>query len=252
MDLATLMGLVGSFGLVMVAILMGGSAMMFLDLPSFLLVVIGSHTVVMIKFSLHQFLQSLKVAAKAFSSKLPPLDGLIDELVAVAQIARKDGMLALDNREASVPLFRSGMRMMVDGQSPEAVRSYLERERLLTLERHRWGAKVLSAVGEVAPAMGMIGTLVGLVQMLSNMEDPKSIGPAMAVALLTTLYGAVMATVIFQPMADKLTLRMTEEARMNAMVIDALSAIQAGTSPAVLTQLLNSYLPPAKRKAKAK
>ena len=252
MDLATLVGLIGSFGLVVIAILIGGSAIIFLDLPSFLLVVVGSHLVVMIKFSLHQFLQSVKVAAKAFTARLPDLGAVIDELVAVAQIARKDGMLALDNRDASVPLFKAGMRMMVDGQPPEAVRAYLERERLLTMERHRWGAKVLSAVGEVAPAMGMIGTLVGLVQMLANMEDPKAIGPAMAVALLTTLYGAVMATVIYHPMADKLTLRSSEEARLNAMVIDALSAIQAGTSPAVLTQLLSSYLPPAKRVAKAK
>ncbi|MCD8515208.1 MAG: MotA/TolQ/ExbB proton channel family protein [Burkholderiaceae bacterium] len=119
---------------------------------------------------------------------------------------------------------------------------------MLTLERHRWGAKVFTAMGDVAPAMGMIGTLVGLVQMLSNMDDPKSIGPAMAVALLTTLYGAMLATMVFLPMADKLTLRMTEEARMQAMLIDAIAAIQSGSNPRVVEQLVSSYLPPSKRK----
>lgn len=249
MDIATLIGLVGSLGIVVSAIVLGASAMIFLNAPSLLIVVGGSLFVVLSKFSLQQFLGAFKVASKAFTFKLPDTETLIEETMEVARIARKDGMLALDNRDSSVPLFKAGMQMVVDGQPPEAVRGFLEKERLLTLERHRWGAKVFSALGDVAPAMGMIGTLIGLVQMLSNMDDPKSIGPAMAVALLTTLYGAMMATMIFLPMADKLNLRMTEEARMNAMLIDALSAIQGGTHPRVTEQLLNAYLPPNKRKA---
>ncbi|MDO8273984.1 MAG: MotA/TolQ/ExbB proton channel family protein [Serpentinimonas sp.] len=110
---------------------------------------------------------------------------------------------------------------------------------------------MFTAMGDVAPAMGMIGTLIGLVQMLANMEDPASIGPSMAVALLTTLYGAVMATMICLPLADKLNLRMTEEARMNAMLIDAVTAIQSGSNPRVVEQLINSYLPPKQRKVEA-
>jgi len=249
LDLATLVGLIGGLGIVTVAILLGGSVVLFLDAPSFLIVVVGSVFVVMIKFSLHQFLQSAKVIAKTFSYKLPDVEKLITEIVEVSQVARKDGLLALDGRESSAPLFRSGMRFMADGQSPEMTRALLEKERMLTMERHRWGAKVLTAIGDVAPAMGMIGTLVGLVQMLANMEDPKAIGPAMAVALLTTLYGALMANVIFIPMADKLSLRASEEARINAMIIDAVAAIQSGTSPAVVVQILTTYIPPAKRKA---
>ncbi len=249
MDLATLIGLVGSMGIVVSAIVLGASAMIFLNAPSLLIVLGGSLFVVLSKFSLQQFLGAFKVASKAFSFKLPATDALIEEVLEVARIARKEGMLALDNRDSSVPLFKTGMQMMVDGQPPEAVRSYLERERLLTLDRHRWGAKVFQALGDVAPAMGMIGTLIGLVQMLSNMDDPKSIGPAMAVALLTTLYGAMMATMVFLPMADKLNLRMTEEARMNALLIDALTSIQGGTHPRVIEQLLNTYLPPVKRKS---
>jgi chemotaxis protein MotA len=252
LDLATLIGLIGALALVALAIVLGGSFTMFLDVPSLLIVVLGSIMVVMMKFSIAQFFSSAKVISKAFSFKLPRVDQVIKEINEIAQIARKDGMLALDNRTSSIPLLKAGLRMLADGQTPDLVRSYLERERALTIERHRWGAKVLSAIGDVAPAMGMIGTLIGLVQMLSNMSDPKAIGPALAVALLTTLYGAVMANVIFLPMADKLNLRMTEEARLNAMIIDSISAIQAGTSPAIITQLLTSYIPPAKRPKQAK
>lgn len=248
MDLATLIGLIGSLGIVLVAILLGAAPGTFADAASFLIVVGGGLFVVLSKFTLQQFLGAIKVAAKAFKFKLPSTEELIEEIMEVVRIARKEGFLALDNRESSVPFFKMGIQMMVDGHPPEVVRAVLEKERLLTLERHRWGAKVFSAFGDVAPAMGMIGTLVGLVQMLSNMEDPKSIGPAMAVALLTTLYGAVLATMVFLPLADKLTLRMTEEARMQAMLIDAIAAIQSGSNPRVVEQLVTSYLPPSKRK----
>lgn len=249
MDLATLIGLVGGFGIVIMAILIGGSVSLFLDMPSFLIVVVGSVFVVMIKFSLQQFLKSAKVIAKTFTYKMPATDKLIDEIVEVAQLARKDGLLALDGRASTAPLFQTGMRLMADGQSPDMVRALLEKERALIMERHRWGAKICTAIGDVAPAMGMIGTLVGLVQMLANMSDPKAIGPAMAVALLTTLYGALLANVMFIPMADKLSLRASEEARLNSMIIDAVAAIHSGTSPAVVTQILATYIPPAQRKA---
>lgn len=248
MDLATLIGLIGSLGIVLAAILLGAAPGTFADAASFLIVVGGGLFVVLSKFTLQQFMGAIKVAAKAFKFKLPATEELIEEIMEVVRIARKEGFLALDNRESSVPFFKMGIQMMVDGHPPEVVRAVLEKERLLTLERHRWGAKVFSAFGDVAPAMGMIGTLVGLVQMLSNMEDPKSIGPAMAVALLTTLYGAVLATMVFLPLADKLTLRMTEEARMQAMLIDAIAAIHSGSNPRVVEQLVTSYLPPSKRK----
>lgn len=250
MDLATLIGLIGAAAIILVAILIGGSISLFIDAPSIMIVVVGSIFVVMIKFSLQQFLKSAKVIAKTFTFKLPATEKLVDEIVEVAQVARKDGLLALDGRTSTSSLFTTGMRLMADGQPPEMVRALLEKERMLTMERHRWGAKICTAIGDVAPAMGMIGTLVGLVQMLANMSDPKAIGPAMAVALLTTLYGALMANVIFIPMADKLSLRASEEARVNAMIIDAVSAIHAGTSPPVVLQIVAAYIPPAQRKTK--
>jgi chemotaxis protein MotA len=249
-DLATLVGLVGALAIIIASILLGASSEIFFNVPSLLIVVGGSLFVVLAKFSIHQFLDAFKAAARAFKFRLPETGELITEVIEIAQIARKEGLLALESREMSSPFLKDGIQLMIDGQPKETVREMLEKERLLTLDRHRWGTKVFTALGDVGPAMGMIGTLVGLVQMLSNMDDPKSIGPAMAVALLTTLYGAMMATMIFLPIADKLNLRMTEEARMQALLIDALSSIQNGTNPRVIEQLLSSYLPPAKRGAK--
>ena len=237
--------------IVLSAILLGAASGMFFNIPSILIVVGGSIFVVLAKFSLQQFLGAVKVVARAFKFKLPATEELITEVVEIANVARKEGVLALESREMSSPFLKSGIQMMIDGQPQEVVREYLEKERLLSLDRNRWGAKVFSAMGDVAPAMGMIGTLIGLVQMLSNMDDPKAIGPAMAVALLTTLYGAILATMVFLPLADKLNLRMTEEARMQTLLIDALSAIQQGTNPRIIEQMLSSYLPPEKRGAEA-
>ena len=157
------------------------------------------------------------------------------------------GVLGLEDREISSPFLGQGIQMLVDGQDGKTIKELLNKERLMTLDHNRSGAKVFTAMADVAPAMGMIGTLIGLVQMLSNMEDPKSIGPAMAVALLTTLYGAMIATMIATPIADKLSLRMTEEARMQSLYIDALVAIQEGTNPRIIEQMLSSYLPPKER-----
>lgn len=247
MDLATLIGILGAVALILSSILLGAAAGIFFNIPSILIVVGGTLFVVLAKFSMQQFLGAFKVAGKAFKFKLPETEAVITEVVEIATIARKEGVLALEGREFSSPFLQAGIQMMIDGQPPEIVREAMEKERRLSLERHRWGAKVFTLMGDVAPAMGMIGTLIGLVQMLSNMDDPKSIGPAMAVALLTTLYGAILATMICLPIADKLNLRMSEEARLRAMLIDALIAIQQGTNPRVIQQMLSSYLPPVKR-----
>ena len=247
MDFATLIGLVGAILLIASAIILGVSPEVFINGASLLIVVCGSLLVVLDKFSFGQFLGAFKVAARAFKFKLPDTEESIDEIIEIAQVARKEGVLGLEGRDVSSPFLQQGIQMLVDGQTADTIKELLSKERLMTLDHNRSGAKVFTALGDVAPAMGMIGTLVGLVQMLSNMEDPKSIGPAMAVALLTTLYGAMIATMIAGPIADKLTLRMTEEARMQSLYIDALVAIQEGKNPRIIEQLLTSYLPPNKR-----
>ncbi|AZR40875.1 MULTISPECIES: flagellar motor protein PomA [Marinobacter] len=247
MDFATLIGLVGAILLIASAVILGVSPDVFINPPSILIVVGGTMLVVLAKFSFHQFFSAFKVAARAFKFRLPDTRESIDELIEVANVARKQGMLGLEEREVGSPFLGQGIQMLVDGQDAETIKHLLSKERLLTLDHNRSGAKVFTAMADVAPAMGMIGTLIGLVQMLSNMEDPKSIGPAMAVALLTTLYGAMIATMIATPIADKLSLRMTEEARLQSLYIDALVAIKEGTNPRIIEQMLSSYLTPKER-----
>jgi len=250
-DLATLIGLAGAILLIASAIILGVSPAVFINPASLLIVVGGTMFVVLAKFSIAQFLGAFKAAARAFKFKLPETQASIEELVDIANVARKEGVLGLEDREISSPFLAQGIQMLVDGQDSKTIKELLNKERLMTLDHNRSGAKVFTAMADVAPAMGMIGTLIGLVQMLSNMEDPKSIGPAMAVALLTTLYGAMIATMIATPIADKLSLRMTEEARMQSLYIDALVAIQEGTNPRIIEQMLSSYLPPKEREKAA-
>ena len=249
MDLATLLGLVGALGIVLIAMLIGGSLGMYFDVPSALIVFVGSIFVVLIKFSLAQFLGAIKVALKAFSFEQVQPRELIDEVVQIADAARKGGLLSIERRRFSNEFLGKGVQLLVDGHDGDTVRHLLVKELNQTLERHEWGARIFKALGDVSPAMGMIGTLVGLVAMLGNMNDPKAIGPAMGIALLTTLYGAVLANMIALPIADKLTLRRVEEGRVKSMIIDALLAIQAGQNPRVIRSMLGAYLPNSERDA---
>lgn len=247
MDLATLLGLMGGLGIVMAAIFLGGAPGTFFNVPSLLVVMGGTVGAVLMKFSLGQFLGAFKVAIKAFIFKLEAPTELISQTVEMAQVARKGGLLALEGRETENSFLKKGIQMMVDGHEPEVVRKNLSTEMNRTIQRHNLGQKIFKAIGDVAPAMGMIGTLIGLVQMLSNMDDPKKIGPAMAVALLTTLYGAIIANIFALPIADKLELRSEEEQMIKSMIIDGLEGIQEGRNPRVIEELLWTYLPNSKR-----
>jgi len=153
---------------------------------------------------------------------VPPED-LITEAVELANVARKEGVLALEGREISDPFLQKGISLCIDGNPPEVVQNMLAKDTNLTIERHETGANFFAAVGDAAPAMGMIGTLVGLVQMLGNMDDPKSIGPSMAVALLTTLYGAIISNAIALPISDKLKLRAAEEKLKKRLILESVA-----------------------------
>ncbi len=252
MDLATVIGLIGSFGIVIAAMVVGGDVLVFVNVPSLLIVLLGSLMVVMMKFGLGQFLGSFKIALKAFIFKLETPDELIEKTVELSQTARKNGLLALESVEISNDFYKTGIQYLVDGVDPEMIRSTLVKEMNQTVERHDMGQQIFIALADVAPAMGMIGTLVGLVQMLSAMDDPKSIGPAMAVALLTTLYGAVIANMVASPISDKLSLRNGEERLNKSLIIDGVMGIQAGQNPRVIEELLKTYLPVSKRAAEPK
>lgn len=247
MDLATLVGIIGALALIIVTMLMSGELGMFVNGPSVVIVFGGTLFAVMAKYGLGQFLSAGKVAGKSFVIKNPDSSELIAEMVALADEARKGGLLSLEGKEVSNEFLRRGIQLLVDGHDPEVVKGLLLRDKNQAVERHNLGSSIFGAMADVAPAMGMIGTLVGLVAMLANMDDPKAIGPAMAVALLTTLYGAVIANAIAGPIADKLRLRASEEALTKSLVIDALLAIQNGQNPRVIDSMLRNYLPESKR-----
>ncbi|QLE86340.1 flagellar motor protein PomA [Shewanella sp. Scap07] len=242
MDLATLIGLIGAFGFIIMAMVSSGGIAIFIDVPSVLIVMIGSLFVVMMKYNLKQFLGAIKIAAKAFIFKIDKPDELIEQSVTMADAARKGGFLALEEAEITNSFMQKAVDMLVDGHDGDVVRDALEKDIALTEERHKTGVGIFKALGDVAPAMGMIGTLIGLVAMLSNMDDPKSIGPAMAVALLTTLYGAIIANMIAIPIADKLQLRVNEELLNRNLIMDAVLAIQDGQNPRVIEGFLKNYL----------
>lgn len=247
MDLATLIGLIGGFAFVVMAMVLGGSIGMFVDVTSILIVVGGSTFVVLMKFTIGQFFAAAKIAGKAFLFKADEPEDLIAKIVEMADAARKGGFLALEEMEITNSFMQKGIDLLVDGHDADVVRSALKKDIALTGERHTQGTGVFRAFGDVTPAMGMIGTLVGLVAMLSNMDDPKSIGPAMAVALLTTLYGAILSNMVFFPIADKLSLRRDQETLNRRLIMDGVLAIQDGQNPRVIDSYLKNYLNEGKR-----
>ena len=247
MDLATLLGLIGGLAFVVMAMVLGGSISMFVDVTSILIVVGGSIFVVLMKFTMGQFFRATKIAGKAFMFKADEPEDLIAKIVEMADAARKGGFLALEEMEINNTFMQKGIDLLVDGHDADVVRAALKKDIMLTDERHTQGTGVFRAFGDVAPAMGMIGTLVGLVAMLSNMDDPKAIGPAMAVALLTTLYGAILSNMVFFPIADKLSLRRDQETLNRRLIMDGVLAIQDGQNPRVIDSYLKNYLNEGKR-----
>ena len=247
MDLGSLIGIVLGFGVVVYGMLLGGPMSMYVDMPSVYITILGSLFICMMKFNLSQFLMAFKVAGKAFMYKGDKLDDLIAKAVELADSARKGGFLALEAAEIPNPFMKKGIDMLVDGHDADVVRAVMEKDIELTSERHVIAIKVFRSLGDLGPAMGMIGTLVGLVAMLANMSDPKSIGPAMAVALLTTLYGAIEANMLAIPIADKLELRSGEEQLSRTLILDAIMGIQDGQNPRVIQAMLQNYLNQSKR-----
>lgn len=247
MDLATLLGLIGAIAIICMTIFLGGDFSTFVNVPSLVVVVGGTFAATLARISLGQFFGSFKVGLKSLMHKSNEPHTLIEEAVELANIARKEGILALEGKEIGHPFLERGINLCIDGHAPEVVQKMLSKDINLTIERHVNGIKMFKAIGDAAPAMGMIGTLIGLVQMLSNMDDPKAIGPAMAVALLTTLYGAIIANAVALPIADKLKAISNEEKLNKNLILESISAIQAGTNPRVVEQLLLTFLPESKR-----
>lgn len=247
MDLATIIGMIGAIAFVVMAMVLGGELSIFVDVPSVLIVFCGSIFVVLSNFTLSQFFGIGKVAGKAFMFKIESPIELIEKSIELADAARKGGFLALEEAEIPNTFMQKGINMLVDGHDGDVVRATLQKDITLTTQRHELGQDLFKKLGDIAPAMGMIGTLIGLVAMLSNMDDPKAIGPAMAVALLTTLYGAFLANVIALPICAKLQIRGEEEKLNQNLILDAILGIQDGQNPKVIEGILKAYLAESKR-----
>jgi len=244
MDIASLLGLVGCFAMIVGAMIVGGGLGPFFDVPSVLIVIGGTFFAAMYTTPLPTFLNSFVAMSKAFLPPVKKQTVLIERMVELAGIARKDGMMALEGQAVPDKFFEKGMQLLVDGADETKLVKQLNAELKSMKSRHEANQNVVKAWIDLAPAMGMIGTLIGLVLMLGNMEDPKAIGPAMAVALLTTMYGAIVANVLFGPLLTKLQGYTDYEVRYREMVVLGLRNIARGESPRNIQDQMVSNLPP--------
>jgi chemotaxis protein MotA len=253
MDFATFLGIGGGFGVLILAVMMEGSKLsMFMDLLATNVVIGGAVTTTLARFTLGGFMSALVVGMKSvtFNHHVHPRE-MIEKITELAEIVRKQGPLGLEQAVIEDEFLAKGMRMIADGFDLPVIKETLERERDLNYERLEEAHKLFNFMGNAAPGMGMVGTIIGLVSMFAHMDDPKKIGPGMAVALLTTLYGAVIANVVALPIADKLQIKAGEENLNQTLVIDGVLLIRENKSPAVIRDMLISYLPSKQRAAMA-
>ena len=249
MDFATIIGIVAGFSLIISAILMGGGADTFVNVPSIMITIGGMICATFINFPMSKLLLTGKVIRTVIMHQLPSPDDIIAQIVSFIRIAHKDGLLMLDSylNDIDYFFFRKGVRLAIDGVPADVIADILNKELMISMERHKVGHKILMAMGTFAPAFGMIGTLIGLIQMLRTLDDPSKIGAGMAVALLTTFYGALVSNLIFLPMAGKLKERTEEEKLLRMLIIEGVAAIQSDESARLVEERLLIFLNPIER-----
>jgi len=249
MDIATIVGILLGFVVVIGAIVSGGGWHMFIHIPSVAITMGGMLCATLIHFSLPQFLGIFSVIKKTIVAKVPSGPELIQQMVNYAAINRRDGALALEQEIPKLdnPFFVKGMQMLVDGTDYEEVQELLSMEIENLQNRHSTGKKILEFMGASAPAFGMIGTLIGLVQMLRSLESPEQIGAGMAVALLTTFYGALAANLIFIPLAGKLGIYSKAETTAMEMITEGVCAISKGDNPTSVREKMQAFVSQGRR-----
>jgi chemotaxis protein MotA len=244
MDIMTSAGLVGGMAVIGLMVFMGGDLHMFISEHAMIIIFGGSITATMIRFPLGVMLHGLPLGAKfAFTMSSLTARDLVDELARIAEIARKSGPVGLEKVETDEPFLAKGIRYVADGYDLEFIRDNMERDRDNFLMHLDEGSKIYRAIGDCAPAFGMIGTLIGMVQMFSNMSDPSKLGPFMATALLATLYGALVANLFCLPIADKLHGKKLDEDTNRTLIIDGILMIRDSKSPTLVREMLLAYLP---------
>lgn len=250
MDIATIIGLILGIGLVLSSIALGGGGLMpFVNIPSLMITVGGAFSALLINFPLRSVLGVVGILKHCFLTKLPSPQDTIDQFGELGAVARRDGLLAMENNLADISdkFMVRGLEMVIGGSSKEDIQAILETEVSYLEERHVTGKKILDAMGAAAPAFGMIGTLIGLVQMLRTLDDPSQIGGGMATALLTTLYGAVTANMFCIPLAGKLEQRNKEEMMIRELMIMGIISLLEGQTPRVIQERLQAFVSPRDR-----
>ena len=249
MDIATVIGIIAGFGLIFMAIVLGGSPLIFVNVPSMIIVIGGTMAGMLISFPLSDIIGVVGPVRNAFFHTEVDPAALIKKITEFATIARREGILALESHagETDNEFLSKSIQLAIDGTAPELIKDILTTEVAFMEDRHSKGQSILATGGALSPAFGMIGTLIGLVQMLATMDDPSTIGAGMAVALLTTLYGAILANVAFIPVASKLKVRTAAELLVKEIVIEGILSIQSGDNPRVVEQKLKAFISPSLR-----
>lgn len=254
MDLATIIGVVSGCGLIIVSILLGSGLGLFINIPSLMIVGGGTLAATLVAYPLKEFLMVIGLFLKVFVFKIPAPSALIKELVEVSNKARKGGILSIEADIANIkePFLAKALRMAVDGIQTQVIATIMQKEISLMQKVHKVGWEIMASMGTYAPAFGMVGTLIGLVQMLATLDDPSTIGPKMAVAMLTTFYGSLIANLIFIPMSAKLKRRSEEETLNMTLLFEGVISIREGEHPRILEDKLNVYLANGSGKGKGK
>jgi len=249
-DITTLIGIFVAGGLVIASILMGGSGAWFVNYPSIMIVVGGTMGATLLAYPLSEVLSVFGVAKNVFLQQSQPVGRLIPLIVDFARKARQEGILSFESQLADIedPFLARGIQMAIDGMESNSIEEVLSTEIEYVEERHRTGAEIFTTMGTFAPAVGMLGTIIGLVQMLMQMEDPSQIGAPMAVALLTTFYGTLMANLLFLPIAGKLKTRSKKEILLKQLVLEGVISIQSGDNHRIVEQKLKAFVAPKTRK----
>ena len=244
MDITTIIGLVAGGIVVSIIILLGGDFRMFYDLHAIIIIFGGATAATLIRFPLSEIIHGVPMGAKyVFSMRSTTQRELVDELAGLAEIVRKQGPIGLEAVEVGDSFLAKGIRFVADGYDANFIRDNLERDRDNFLTHLDEGQKIYRSYGDCAPAFGMIGTLIGMVEMFSNMSDPSKLGPFMAVALLATLYGALVANLFCLPLADKLHVKLLDEEICRTLIIDGILMMRDSKSPALVREMLLAYLP---------
>jgi chemotaxis protein MotA len=251
MDVATILGVISAFGLVWIAIFMGGGIQLFINIPALMIVVGGTLGATMINYPLRDVFGVFNVAKKALFARNTSVAELIKRFMGFAQKSRKEGILALEAevKQVNDEFLQKGVQLAIDGLEPQEINDILETEVEFVRSRHQLGAEIFSTMGTFSPALGMIGTLIGLVQMLQTMDDPSKVGPAMAIALLTTFYGSIIANIVCLPISGKLRTRSKEEVLTKEMAIQGIVSLSNGDNPRILEQKLQAFIPPNQRES---